>query len=139
MTPREFQKKLQLESRGSQKKGIKTKLFNPKPNPLYILNPFNLTLLISIIYMIYWDNWGSPSWEKWSIYISSVIIFNLLLGLIYFFQTRTKKDKIFARKEKTLNNFQYTQNSNNNDLGIQNNQNRNINRQSFNIQRSNLN
>ena len=79
LTPREFPKKL----------------FNPKPNPLYILNPFNLTLLISMIYMIYWDNWDSPSWEKWSIYISSVIIFNLLLGLIYFFNTRTKKDKIF--------------------------------------------
>ena len=107
---------------------ISRKIYQLTPNPLYILNPFNLTLLISIIYMIYWDNWGSPSWEKWSIYISSVIIFNLLLGLIYFFQTRTKKDKIFARKIETVNNRtsnitqnnQYKKNNQNNqnfDLG----------------------
>lgn len=108
---------------------ISRKIYQLTPNPLYILNPFNLTLLISIIYMIYWDNWGSPSWEKWSIYISSVIVFNLLLGLIYFFQTRTKKDKIFARNIKTFNNrtrqslyAQNYQNKQNFDLGTAGNQ-----------------
>lgn len=138
LTPREF-----------QKKGIKTKLlFNPKPNPLYILNPFNLTLLISMIYMIYWDNWDSPSWEKWSIYISSVIVFNLLLGLIYFFQTRTKKDKIFTRKinvNSGTRNSNYEQNNNNYDLGVQNQNNQNnlqrtnTNGESFHIQKTTLN
>ena len=130
LTPREFQKK----AREFQKKGIKTKLlFNPKPNPLYILNPFNLTLLISMIYMIYWDNWGSPSWEKWSIYISSVIVFNLLLGLIYFFQTRTFQTR--TKKDQIVNsgtrNSHYRQNTQNNDLWVQNNQNENTDRESF--------
>ena len=77
----------------------KEKLFIPKPNLLYVMNPLNLTILISIIYMIYWDNWDYPSWKKWSIYISSVIIFNVLLASIYFFRTReteTEKNKQFS-------------------------------------------
>ena len=86
-----FQKKKKLNKfeQTTKKKYIITgRLYQLKTNLLYVLNPFNLTLLISIIYMIYWNNWDYPSWKKWSVYISSVIIFNVVLGLIYFFKTR---------------------------------------------------
>lgn len=42
-------------------------------------NFFNLTLLISIFYSIYWNNWDITSWKKWLICIGSILGFNLLV------------------------------------------------------------
>lgn len=51
-------------------------------------NFFNLTLLISIFYSIYWNNWDISSLKKWLICIGSILGFNLVvfsisLALIY--------------------------------------------------------